>query len=193
MWFARLKSGLWSVVVGAATLLFLFEEWLWDTLRDLMMALGQLPGIRAVEAWIGGLPPAGAAFFFVLPTSLALPVKLVALHQIAHGHILRGTLVIIAAKLMATALFARLYVLTQPALMRVPWFVALRALVLRWRDWAYAQIESHPLWRRIRAAVQQWRAAHAGGWGRRRRALQRWWRMRHRRIRPPPSSSGSGG
>jgi hypothetical protein len=189
MWLARIKSGLWSVVVGAATLLFLLEEWLWDTLRDLMMSLGRLPGIRALERWISGLPPGGAALFFVLPTSLALPVKLVALHQIAHGHVLRGTLVIVAAKILATALFARIYVLTEPALMRVAWFVQLRELVLRWRHWAYAQIESHPLWRRIRTGVLQWRAGHAGRWGRRRRALQRWWRMRHRRS-PPPSHPG---
>ncbi len=52
--------------------------------------------------------------------------------------------------MLATALFARIYVLTEPALLQVRWFVALRAAVLHWRDWAYAQIESHPLWRALR-------------------------------------------
>jgi len=186
MLLARLRHWLWSGVVGLATLVYVVEEWLWELLTGAMRALGRLPGIRNVEAWIARLPPAGAAFFFLLPTSLALPVKLIALHQIAHGHLLRGTLVIIAAKVLATALFARIYVLTQPALLQVHWFVSVHGAVLRWRDWAYAQIEAHVVWRTIRARVARWRADlaawrqrnHLGGrsW----RAFQRLQRMRRR-------------
>jgi hypothetical protein len=209
-----IAHALWSAVVGLATLVFIVEEWLWDTLKTGMAAFGRLPGIRRIESWIGRLPPAGAAFFFALPTTLALPVKLIALHQITQGHLVRGTLVIIAAKVLATALFARMYMLTQPALMQVRWFVAMRAAVLRWRDWAYAQIESHPLWRAIRARVAQWRAgfaawraawrarvlahvsaggqdgaaAHTNGLVRRWRALQRLNRMRRRRRAFTPGS-----
>jgi len=158
MLLSRLRHWLWSGVVGLATLVFVVEEWLWEALTGAMQAFGRLPLIRSLEAWIARLPPAGAAFFFLLPTSLALPVKLIALHLIAHGQILRGTLVILAAKVLATALFARIYVLTQPALMRVHWFVRMRALILRWRAWAYAQIEVHPIWRQMRARMLQWRA-----------------------------------
>ena len=175
----RLMRWLWSGVVGVATLVFVVEEWLWDTLKGAMKAIGRLPGIAHVESWIARLPPAGAAFFFVLPTTLALPIKLVALHAIATGHLLRGTLVILAAKVLATALFARIYVLTQPALMRVHWFVAMRAAVLRWRAWAYAQIESHPAWRALHASLAAWRARHSGR-TRRWRAMQRLFRMRRR-------------
>lgn len=185
MWLRRLSNGLWSLVVGLGTLLFIVEEWLWDSLTQGMRVLGRAPVIRQIEAWIARLPPAGAAFFFVLPTTLALPVKLLALHELARGHLLRGTLVILAAKLLATALFARLYVLTQPALMRVAWFVALRGLFLRWRDWAYRQIEAHPAWRHLRTNVHAWRERYAA-WQRRRkdpvtrrfRARLRWRRMR---------------
>jgi hypothetical protein len=71
--------------------------------------------------------------------------------------------------------------------MRVPWFVRLRAVFLHWRDWAYAQIENHPVWRRIHAAVVRWRARAAHwrgrpGAGRRRwRVWQRWLRMKKAR------------
>jgi hypothetical protein len=182
----RLGHFLWSAVVGVGTLVFVVEEWLWDTLKVLMGALGRLPVIAQLESWISRLPPAGAAVFFVLPTSLALPVKLTALHMIAHGHILEGGLVILAAKLLATALFARIYVLTQPALMQVRWFVAVRAAVLHWRDWAYGQIAAHPLWQALRERVARWRAdfsawrARTGGWKRRWQASRRLQRMRRR-------------
>lgn len=161
MLLARIKHLLWSTVVGLATLLYIVEEWLWDILRRGMAALGRLPPIRQLESWISRLPPGGAAFFFVLPATLALPVKLIALHEIAIGHVLRGTLVILAAKLLATALFARIYTLTEPALMQVKWFVVVRAAVLRWRNWAYAQIEAHPLWRAIHQRIGRWRAQFA--------------------------------
>jgi len=179
----RVGHLLWSSVVGPATLVYLFEEWLWDILKRGMRALGRLPPIAWLEAWIGRLPPAGAALFFVLPTSLALPVKLIALHRIAHGHYVQGTLVIIAAKVLATALFARIYVLTEPALLQVRWFVVLRAGVLRWRAWAYAQVESHPWWHALHERLALWRArfaawrASGGRWRRRWQAvrrLQRW-------------------
>jgi len=193
MWLYRIREGvvrgLKSVLVGAATLLFLVEEMLWNGLKAGMQRLGRLPGIRLVEGWIARLPPAGAAFFFVLPASLALPVKLLALRMITSGHFMRGALVIVLAKLAATALFARIYVLTQPALMRVAWFVAVRAALLRWRDWAYAELASHPLWAALHDRLGLWRRQFAAwrharrGWGRRWRALQRlkrWTQLRTR-------------
>lgn len=175
----RIGHFLWSVVVGVATLVYVVEEWLWETLRRVMGALGRLPVISQIEGWIARLPPTGAAVFFVLPTSLALPVKLLALHRIAHGHFVEGGLIILGAKLAATALFARIYVLTQPALMQVGWFVRIRAAVLRWRDWTYAQIAAHPLWEAIHVRIRRWRARR-GGLGRRWRAVRRCQRMRRR-------------
>jgi hypothetical protein len=160
-----------------------------------MHAIGTLPGVRNLEGWIRGLPPTGAAVFFVLPSALILPVKIIALHAILHGHVLRGTLVVIGAKLLATALFARIYVLTQPALMRVHWFVAVHRVVLRWRAWTYAQIEDHPLWRAMRRTLARWRAgreAHPGRWTRRWRALGRLDRRRRGNgTTSPPRPTGT--
>jgi hypothetical protein len=158
MWLQRLQRASWTVVVALGTWLFVFEEWLWDTLERSMGHLAGVPWMRSFEAWIAGLPPVGAAIFFVLPTTLALPVKLIALYAIANGHLLLAALVFLAAKVLATALFAWVYVLTQPALMRVGWFVRLRDAVLRWRTWAYAQIEAHPAWRRMYSGTSRWRA-----------------------------------
>jgi hypothetical protein len=186
MWLHRVRHGLWSIVVGLGTVLYIVEEWLWESLQRTMQRLGQAPLVRQLEAWISRLPPAGAAVVFLLPTTLILPVKLLALHSMAHGHVLRGGLVILAAKVLATALFARIYVLTQPALMTLPWFVRLHDAFVDWRDWAYAQIEAHPLWKRMREAVAAWRARYAAwraqpGAGRRWRAWRRWLRMQRGR------------
>jgi hypothetical protein len=182
----RINRFAWSIVVGLATFVFLIEEWLWDALQGAMHRLGALPGIRWLESWIARLPPWGAAILFLLPTTLILPVKLIALHAILRGHVIKGTLVIIAAKVLATALFARIYVLTQPALMQVRWFVVVHSAFVRWRDWAYAQLEAHPVWQAIHERVQLWRAQfkawrdRPGKWSRRWKAIQRLDRRRKR-------------
>jgi hypothetical protein len=186
MFARRLRRWIASWFIGAAALLFLLEEWLWNCLKQGMAMLGRLPLVSRLERWIAGLPPAGAAAMFLAPTALILPVKLIALQMIVAGHVVRGAGVILAAKLLATALFARVYVLTQPALMRVNWFVRLHATVLGWRVWVHAQVEAHPLWRAMRRRMLQWRAAieAMGGrndrWARRLKAARRLDRMRRR-------------
>jgi hypothetical protein len=192
----RLERWVASWFTGAVALLFLVEEWLWNRLKQAMALLGRLPGLRQVERWIAGLPPPAAALVFLAPSMLILPIKLFAVKMILAGQLLRGAAVILAAKLTATALFARVYVLTQPALMRVRWFVRLHALVLRWRVRVHAEVESRPVWRSIRRKTLQWRAdteaqgGRAGRWARRLRAARRLDRMRHRAT-PPADAVGT--
>jgi hypothetical protein len=187
----RTRRWIASWFVGVVALLFLIEEWLWNGLKQGMALLGQLPLVRGLESWISRLPPTGAAVMFLTPTTLILPVKLIALKMIMHGQVVAGAGVILAAKLLATALFARVYVLTQPSLMRVRWFVGLHSTVLRWRVWVHAQIEASPLWRAMRRRVIVWRAAieawrgHNKRWERRLQAVRRLDRMRRRR---PPAA-----
>ena len=62
------------MVVIAALIMFV-EEWLWDHLTAVMARLAKLPPVRALETWLGGLPPYGAAAAFLLPGTLLLPVS----------------------------------------------------------------------------------------------------------------------
>ena len=100
----------------------------------------------------------GAAFL--------LPIKLLALRAIGHGHVVLGMAVIVLAKVLGTAVVARLFTLTQPALLQLRWFA-----------WGHAH------WLRLKArlllsvrASWPWRAARV--W--RRGVRRRWqaWRMR---------------
>jgi hypothetical protein len=187
---SRIERWIASWFTGAVALVFLVEEWLWNRLKQAMAQLGRQPGLRQLERRIATLPPAWAAVVFLAPSLLILPIKLFAVKMIATGHLLRGAGVILAAKIVATALFARVYVLTQPALMRVRWFVSLHAMVLRWRVRVHGQVESRPAWRSIRRRMLQWRAqteaqdGPAGRWARRLRAARRLDRMRHRAAAP---------
>ena len=139
-------------------LVLLFEEWGWEPLQRALARIGQLPGLRWLERWISNLPPYAALAVFLVPTALLLPIKLLALWMMSRSWVLGGTLVIVVAKLVGTAVVARLFTLTQPALMTLPWFARLYA---RWSAWKSALLErvraSRP-WRLARQMRQQWRS-----------------------------------
>src|SRR4030095_16077167 len=169
-----LKRLLAAPFVLIAAIVVLFEEWLWDDLQRIAAAIGRLPLFRQVESLIAGLPPYAALAMFGAPSLLLIPVKLAALYFIAHGHAMLGLMTVIAAKIAGTALVARIFVLTQPKLMRIGWFAWLYARFLAFKTRVHEAIKStgvykaaHRLRLRMRAAVAEF--------SRRRRTL---WRSR---------------
>jgi hypothetical protein len=171
------KSLLTPPLMLLAALLMFAEEVIWESLKRVMAMLGRLPVIRQVEAWIASLSPYGAAVVFLAPGAMLLPVKLGALWLIANGHALLGLELIIAAKLVGTALVARIFTLTKPALMTLTWFASMYGWIMRWREKLYAFVKASAAWRRLealraalRALLRHWRPGHVG---RRFRAIQR--------------------
>ena len=78
-------------------LIIVFEEWGWRPLADLVGRLARWRPWAAVESVIIRLPPYAALVVFVLPTTLLLPLKLIALVLIANGQIfLAGLLFVVA-------------------------------------------------------------------------------------------------
>ena len=127
-----------------------FEEWGWEPLQRLLGRLGRLPVLRQLEAGVQRLPPWAALAVFLAPTLLLLPIKLAALWLIAQGHSLAGLALIVAAKLVGTAIVARLFVLTRPALLQMPWFARLYGRWLPWKALLLAQVRASWAWRAAR-------------------------------------------
>lgn len=150
-------------------LLILFEEWGWEPLQRALARLGQLPVLRHLESLVARLPPHAALVVFLLPALLLLPVKLAALALIAKGQRLLGLAVIVLAKLLGTAVVARLFTLTRPALMQLPWFARWHGRWLAWKDGLLARVRASWAWRTgrvlrrqalrtVRALLARWRA-----------------------------------
>lgn len=102
-------------------LILLFEQWGWRPLSTALAMLGRLAPFAALERLIGRLPPYAALIVFALPSALLIPLKLLALYLIAEGHAVAAGALFIAAKIIGTAIVARLYILTSPALMQIGW------------------------------------------------------------------------
>jgi hypothetical protein len=163
----KLFKGLWRLVRGllltlAAVVLFV-EEWGWRPLSAWAARLAKWPPIARLEARIVRVQSRWALVLFLVPAVLLFPVKLLALWLIHKGSTLLGVSVIVAAKVLGTALVGRLFVLTEPQLMQIAWF----ARAIGW-------------WRNTKARIKA--ALAASAWWRGVRTVLRRWRVRAKRL-----------
>jgi hypothetical protein len=136
-------------------LLILFEEWGWEPLQHALVRLSERLHLRWLEPRIRALPPYPALALFIVPALLLLPVKLLALAAIARGHVVMGALVIVAAKILGTAVVARLFTITRPTLMRLGWFAACYRRWTAWKEALLAEVRSTGAWRQVRVLRRQ--------------------------------------
>nr|ALS89217.1 MetaGeneMark_Unknown Function [uncultured bacterium] len=150
-------------------LIVLFEEWGWRPLADGLAKLARWRLWAKAEALVADLPPYLALCVFALPTALLFPLKLLALFLIAKGQAVAAGALFLGAKVVGTALVARIFQLTQPALMRIPWFAWAYGRFMPWKEAVFAAIRQTWAWRYgriLKARVKKvaepvWRDARA--------------------------------
>jgi hypothetical protein len=157
------------ITVLAAFWIFI-EEWIWDTLKAAMAWVGRLPGVHWVEVRIAKLPPYAAMSIFAIPWLILIPAKFFALWLLGSGHARSGIAVFVVAKVIGTAVLARLFTLTKPALLRIGWFERLYKRFVAWRERIYAYVRRLAGWRvarywmtRLRTGLRAWMRALFGG------------------------------
>ncbi|MEO6322726.1 MAG: hypothetical protein ABIR56_18770, partial [Polaromonas sp.] len=79
-----------------------------------------------------------------------IPIKLLAVYLLGQGHLGMGLALILSAKLAGTALAARLFQLTHPALMRIQWFARAYVPWKIWKDHKLRLVRSSWAWRLVR-------------------------------------------
>lgn len=145
-----------GVLLALAAVVIFIEEWGWRPLTALAARLAQWPPLARLEAWIAALPPRWALLMFLVPAVLLFPVKLLALWFIHQGRTALGVGVIVAAKLLGTALVGRLFILTEAQLTQYAWFARALAWWRSTKERVQAAVRRSHGWRAARAA------AHAG-------------------------------
>ena len=84
-----------------------------------MAGVARLRPIHWLETRIARLPPYAAMAMFLVPWLVLLPAKVLGLWLIGTGHVASGVGVFVVAKVVGTALLARLFSLTRPALLTI--------------------------------------------------------------------------
>jgi hypothetical protein len=154
-WLWRVLRGL--ILALAAVVLFL-EEWGWRPLTAWAARLAKWPPIARLEARIVGVQSRWALVLFLVPAVLLFPVKLLALWLIHEGSTVLGLSVIVAAKVLGTALVGRLFILTEPQLMQIAWFARAMGWWRSTKARVKAAIAEWAWWRGVRVVLRRWRA-----------------------------------
>jgi hypothetical protein len=179
-----IAGGARLVLQTLLALIIVFEEWGWRPLAAALAQLARLKPIAWLEAQIQRLPPYGALVVFAAPSILILPLKLVALYLITSGREIAATLLFIGAKVVGTAIVARLFQLTETQLLQIPWFAWAYGMVMPWKHaltdwireswaWRYGRVIKERVRRLARPFTQAIRAeaaalfARVRGWLRR--------------------------
>lgn len=147
--------GLISILLFAAAVVLLFEEWFWAKSTAVAARLGRWPLLSAIESWIRRRGRWSALALFIAPIVVIYPFKAMALYAMAQGYVAGGVVLFIVAKLAATAVFARLYQLTEKAIVRFNWVRGTRAAFLRGRAFIHAWLDAQPPYRRARILVRR--------------------------------------
>lgn len=156
------KNALRRLFLFLVALILLFEEWGWDSLQKLFALLARLPLWAWLERRIAALPPWAALLTFAVPALALLPVKLLALYLFGSGHATLGLVLLLGAKLAGTAVLARLFSLTQPALMKLGWFARWYPRWKHWKDAILEQVRQSRAWRMGRHVKREIRAVWRG-------------------------------
>jgi hypothetical protein len=138
-------------IVGMALFVpvLMFEEWGWEPLARGAAYLARLPLWGAVERFIRALPPWAAVAVFALPVMLLLPLKLCGLFLLGSGHAMSALVLLMAAKVVGTAIVARLFQLVHPKLMEIPLFARCYPPWLDWKNSVLARAHESAPWRSV--------------------------------------------
>ena len=142
----------------ALALLILFEEWGWTPLAGALGRLARWPAVDRLERLIAGLGPRVALAVLFVPAIALLPIKIGALWLVGLGRVAIGLTLLVGAKLLGTAVVARLFQLTQPQLMRLRWFARVYARWVAWKTRTIASLVESPAWIAARGLVARVRA-----------------------------------
>jgi hypothetical protein len=145
-----------------AACLILFEDFVWNRITVLVGIISGWQVMARIERWVLARGRYATLALFAVPITALVPIKLIAVYLIVSGQVTMGIAVIVVAKLIGTAISARLFVIAKPQLMTFETFVLVHDRVLRFKAWAHqvvAELGVREALARLRASL---RAARQG-------------------------------
>ncbi|MEO8753175.1 MAG: hypothetical protein ABI624_10905 [Casimicrobiaceae bacterium] len=147
-------KGVTAIFLWVAAAALLFEEWFWARSTRAIARIGEVLHLSVVGDWIRRRPPLQALALFAVPLLVIYPFKVLAVVALANGYVALGSAAFVAAKLVATAVFARLYELTEPAVLQFAWIRFARRKFLAARAYIHAWLNDQPAYRRARTLIR---------------------------------------
>ena len=158
--FFRVVRAIARFIVTIAVVIYtILDELLFPLVRPLLRWLSALRLFAAIGAIIARLPPYVVLVLLAVPFAIIEPVKVFALYWGATGHVLQGTLILIAAQILSIFTCDRIYHVGRGQLMKIGWFRRLMTWLVSLRDKALAWARTTRIWQSAAGAVRsirQW-------------------------------------
>lgn len=135
------KKILKSILVFIAFIVILIEDVLWDYLLKVTKKLDEYKIVQKIELWMSGLSPYNALTLFIVPDLFIIPLKLALVKMMASGMIIEGIVLLIIAKIFATALYAKIFIVCKPALLQISWVKWIHDKIKSFKDKWYDKIK----------------------------------------------------
>jgi hypothetical protein len=171
-----------SALVFVVALVVIFEEWLWDIFTSLMERISRFKLVTRIERLILNRHPYVIMAMFLIPVITMIPFKLYAAYLIATGKIVKGVVTVVIAKTTGTVIATRLFIISKPKLLTVPFFARFYHWVTGVRDRLKARLHEMPAFQYASSLVKEMKA-----WVRRRVTAMRAWLPASTGVRPPAS------
>jgi len=166
----HLRRMLRAPLLLLAFLWVVLEETIWRWAGRLGAAIARLPVFAGLERLIARLDARIVLLLFLIPILGLIPLKLAAVWLIGGGHLIKGALLLVGAKVVGTAVSAHLYAVAEPKLMTIAAFARVRNFVVGLLARAHAYLDALPAWQAARRAMRRAKAM-LRGLARRGRAL----------------------
>ncbi len=147
-----------KLALALLAIVLIVEEWLWDALSACGHYLAYYLGLTRFENWLAKTSPYQALMAISIPILLVTPLNLAAFWLLAHGLILQGIALEIAAKLFGTLFIARFFSLTKPQLLTFRWLAWLYHTITTWLRWAHEKIQATAVYQWLKAMKAEVRA-----------------------------------
>ena len=149
--FDRLRRILSVPLTIVVLVYFLLEDLFHRWLTPLFRLLGQLAPFTALGRILRSLPPYAALVVFAIPFIIVEPIKVFSVFWIGVGHVVTGTLLLVASYVVSLFIVERLFHVTREQLLSIGWFDWSFRRIMRLRAWAFAQVENTRAWQMARS------------------------------------------
>jgi hypothetical protein len=123
------KFGLKQLAILLLALVFLFETWVWGSMVAAARAVAAFIPWTHFQIWargvINGLPVIVAVLLFGVPLFVSEFGAFISVVLMATGHLLIGSTMYVALKIVGVSLIPVIFDITREKLMTLPWFVFL--------------------------------------------------------------------
>ena len=124
-----MKFGVKQLAILLLALVFLFETWVWGSMVAAARVVAAFIPWTRFQIWargvVNGLPAIVAVLLFGVPLIVSEFGAFISVVMMATGHLLIGSTMYIALKIVGVSLIPVIFDITREKLMTLPWFVFL--------------------------------------------------------------------